>query len=500
MATAAVGKQNHHHLTEELSVRSIKIASIKVGKRLRPLGDISSLVESIREVGLINPISVTRDGWLVSGLHRLEAYKALERRTIPAVILAVTPEEAQLREIDENLSRNDLTLLERAEHLHLRKELYEQIHPETRRGGNHGNQHVGGRKRQNGKLPFCQTAASLTRQSTTTVQRLVRIAKLLTTEAKELVRGTEWENNQRALMKLCKLTPEMQEKVARKAANGESRDIGDAIIKVHRDKLKSKRRVVPLEDGDNVQCGDCITLMAKMQAGSVGLIVTSPPYNLLNSSGNGMKDTSGSKWQNNRLADGYDSHHDAMPHGEYVKWQRKCLASMMRVLRDDGAIFYNHKWRVQDGLLQDRFDIVKGFPVRQVIIWQRDGGINFNTGYFLPTYEVIYLICKTDFTLAPGANAIGDVWHIPPDVNNPHPAPFPVALAQRCIESTTADVVLDPFMGSGSTAIAAEKCNRRWVGIDISPDYCDVANERIQAARKASGQRVLKARAMPLRG
>jgi modification methylase len=67
---------------------------------------------------------------------------------------------------------------------------------------------------------------------------------------------------------------------------------------------------------------------------------------------------------------------------------------MMRLLTDDGAIFYNHKWRVQDGLLQDRNDIVSGFPVRQIIIWHRNGGINFNKGYFLPTYEVIYLIAK----------------------------------------------------------------------------------------------------------
>ncbi len=65
-----------------------------------------------------------------------------------------------------------------------------------------------------------------------------------------------------------------------------------------------------------------------------------------------------------------------------------CVALMakMRVLREDGAIFYNHKWRVQAGLLQDRSEIVAGFPVRQIIIWKRDGGINFNRGYFLPTY------------------------------------------------------------------------------------------------------------------
>jgi site-specific DNA-methyltransferase (adenine-specific) len=236
---------------------------------------------------------------------------------------------------------------------------------------------------------------------------------------------------------------------------------------------------------NKVHCGDCIQSMDKMQAGSVGLIVTSPPYNLRNSTGNGMKAPSyGAMWETPKLLDGYDSHDDAMPYDEYVKWQRDGLAAMMRLLREDGAIFYNHKWRVQDGLLQDRSDIVKGFPVRQIIIWDRSGGLNFNSGYFLPTYEVIYLICKPNFQLAPRANAIGDVWQIPQETDNPHPAPFPVELARRCIESTTAELVLDPFMGSGTTAIAADACERSWIGIDISREYCAFANQRIKAARR----------------
>ena len=55
---------------------------------------------------------------------------------------------------------------------------------------------------------------------------------------------------------------------------------------------------------------------------------------------------------------------------------------MMRVLSEDGAIFYNHKWRVQGGLLQDRQDIVAGFPVRQVIIWRRKGGLQLQPRLF----------------------------------------------------------------------------------------------------------------------
>jgi modification methylase len=233
-----------------------------------------------------------------------------------------------------------------------------------------------------------------------------------------------------------------------------------------------------------VHCGDCVELMDKMPAESVGLVVTSPPYNLRNSTGNGMKNGSGGKWPKAQLIKGYKGHSDDMPHEEYVKWQRDCLISAMRILRNDGAIFYNHKWRVQAGLLQDRSDIVKDFPVRQIIVWQRAGGINFNKGYFLPTYEVIYLICKPDFVLAPKANAIGDVWEITQADNNPHPAPFPIELAQRCIESTTAKIIFDPFMGSGSTAIAAELCGRKWIGTEISKDYCKIAVERIEAHRR----------------
>src|SRR4051795_6663899 len=125
------------------------------------------------------------------------------------------------------------------------------------------------------------------------------------------------------------------------------------------------------------------------------------------------------------LQKGFSHHHDCMPHDEYVAWQRACLTEMLRIIPDDGAIFCNHKWRVQGGLLQDRQDIVSGFPVRQIIIWKRAGGLNFNPGYFVPTYEVIYLIAKPKFKLAPKANAVGDVWEFTQEMKNTHPAAFP---------------------------------------------------------------------------
>jgi len=176
-----------------------------------------------------------------------------------------------------------------------------------------------------------------------------------------------------------------------------------------------------------------------------------------------------------------------MPHNEYVQWQRDCLYEMVCLIRLDGAIFYNHKWRVQSGLLQDRSDIVEGFSVRKILIWERAGGINFNpAGYFLPNYEVIYLIAKPKFKLAPKANALGCVWRINQENNNPHPAPFPVELAARCIESVGGGPVLDPFMESGTTAIAAENAGIEWVGIEKSSIYNVMANKRINRVLRRS--------------
>ena len=226
-------------------------------------------------------------------------------------------------------------------------------------------------------------------------------------------------------------------------------------------------------------CGDALQEMKNFPDECFDLAVTSPPYNLKNSTGNGMKDGRGSKWADSALRGGYQCYGDDMPYDDYCEWQRECLSEMMRLIKPDGAIFYNHKWRVQGGLIQDRREIISGFPVRQIIIWKRKGGINFNRGYFLPTYEVIYMIAKPGFRLADKANRLGDVWEFPQEMKNKHPAPFPVALIERIISSTNARIILDPFMGSGTTAVAAKNLGRDFVGIEISSEYCEMSKERL---------------------
>ena len=81
---------------------------------------------------------------------------------------------------------------------------------------------------------------------------------------------------------------------------------------------------------------DCLKQMKKMKAGMFDVVVTSPPYNLNNSTGSGMKLSSrgSSKWSaTNTVRGGYNEHEDNLPHDEYVAWQKDCLAEMLRLIK-----------------------------------------------------------------------------------------------------------------------------------------------------------------------
>lgn len=232
---------------------------------------------------------------------------------------------------------------------------------------------------------------------------------------------------------------------------------------------------------NKIICGNSLDIMKKMPDESIDLVVTSPPYNLhirkLYSTAQNWK----SKWNNSKLQnEGYDKYSDYMPEEEYVKWQQETLKECFRLIKDDGAIFYNHKWRVQGGLYQQRQDLIEGLPLRQIIIWKKNGGFNFNEGYFVPSYEVIYLIAKPKFKLPPKVNAYTDVWSIGAQKKSWHPAPFPLEVASRCVESSKGNIILDPFMGSGTVAVACKKHNKNYIGIDISDVYCKKAEERVE--------------------
>lgn len=225
--------------------------------------------------------------------------------------------------------------------------------------------------------------------------------------------------------------------------------------------------------------GDCLDEMRKLESGSVDIIMTSPPYNL--GEGQGGFPTKNGKWGRAKLRDGYDGHNDAMPYADYVEWQKEFLRECWRLIPEDGAIFYQHKNRVQKGVLRTPHDLNPGLPLRQIIVWDRGSGMNFNSAFATPSHEVIYVFAKPKFRFR-DKHGLKDVIKLLPDRDNPHPAPFPVELPRMIIAATKAKTVLDPFCGSGSTGVAALMEGRRFVGIDQSTNYCAMAERRLVAA------------------
>src|SRR5690606_21070317 len=151
-----------------------------------------------------------------------------------------------------------------------------------------------------------------------------------------------------------------------------------------------------------------------------------------------------------------------------------------------------------------------GFLPMGEIIWRKGKGVNGSCAWgswrsakaprLRDLHEYLLVFAKADFARPDrGESDIGrdefmeatlSVWDIPPESAKRvgHPAPFPVELAERVIRlySYVGDVVLDPFLGSGTTAVAALQNSRHYVGYEIAAAYCELAEARIAEARTAN--------------
>lgn len=234
----------------------------------------------------------------------------------------------------------------------------------------------------------------------------------------------------------------------------------------------------------------------KIDPGSIDLIVTSPPYNV------DIK---------------YSSHNDGLTYEDYLGFSSKWMKHCYRWLSNDGRFCLNIPLDKNKGGQQsvgaDLTTIAKktGFSYHSTIVWN-EGNISRRTAwgswasasapYVIAPVELIVVLYKKSWKKTSGSR-ISDIsreefmewtnglWTFNGEKKKKigHPAPFPVELPLRCMKlfSYVGDTVLDPFSGSGSTLIAATRCNRKCLGIEIDRRYCEIARERIEA----EGQRNL---------
>lgn len=247
-----------------------------------------------------------------------------------------------------------------------------------------------------------------------------------------------------------------------------------------------------------VWCGDNAEVMAEMATAGLRFDLigpTSPPYNLSGGPGGGDHITTFVDKGLRRLRgeDGsyrkgtlYGSHSDAMPMEEYIAWQRAFTRQAFGLLTETGALAYQHKPRVmgQREIWPTEYVHPDLEPYRrQTIILDRRGGTNFNPHYYVPTYEVLLIYARPGWRLREGGWVAKNVWVMPAPSRAWHPAPFDKSLPLRLISTSEASLVLDPFMGSGTTLVAARELGVQAHGIELHAPFAQRAVQEIQAAQ-----------------
>jgi site-specific DNA-methyltransferase (adenine-specific) len=226
--------------------------------------------------------------------------------------------------------------------------------------------------------------------------------------------------------------------------------------------------------------GDCFKVLPTIPDESIDLVITSPPYN------KGLYDKHKrpgrlNTWRIRKIK--YGEFEDNLPEEVYQKQQIDLLNELCRVLKPKGSIFYNHKSRIVNHKIIFP-SWVLNFNVRQIIIWDRGSSPQIAPIRFYPTTEYVFWITKSNIQpkfYRDLARHQSEVWRIPPEVSPEHPAVFPEELVKNCImaASDIGDVVLDPFLGSGTTMKVARDLKRSCIGIEINQEYIELCKKRL---------------------
>ncbi|MBI5872187.1 site-specific DNA-methyltransferase [archaeon] len=229
---------------------------------------------------------------------------------------------------------------------------------------------------------------------------------------------------------------------------------------------------------------------------TVDLIVTSPPYN---------------------LDIHYNSHKDNLSYEGYLEFTKKWLRKAYEVTKDTGRLCLNipldKNKGGQQSVYSDILHIAKGvgWKYHSTIIWN-EGNISRRTAwgswksasapYVIAPVEVIVILYKNNWKRSQkGESTVTNnefiewtngLWTFSGESKKKigHPAPFPIELPKRCIKlfSYKNDVVLDPFLGSGTTLISCIQEGRQGIGVEFDKDYCDIAKTRLRPVIEEKSQ------------
>lgn len=269
-------------------------------------------------------------------------------------------------------------------------------------------------------------------------------------------------------------------------------DLDDILQEIRVDTSRS-----PAYDYDidhNVHFMDCVDGMREhLDDDSVDFVFTSPPYNVDLLDTGDREDRTGN----------YVPYADDMNDTEYREFIGDVLDELARVIKPDGHIFFNIQVDIRDGTVTPPHWVPEMMPVpwRSYVVWSKRNSSRAivhmqDNGRFLQSWEPVYHFSEDPDPLHGRRNFA--VWNVDqasiadPGETGSHPAPFPVELVKRGLEPTTepGDLVLDPFMGSGTTAVAAIHTDRDYIGFELDDDgaYQPIVERRIRDALRQTGR------------
>lgn len=412
----------------------VDIDSIHVGDRFRrDIGNIQSLKDSIKEIGLLNPITIDKNRNLIAGYRRLVASKELDHKTINVHIVDLDEYWKLVAELAENVRRKKMAWNEEADAIVEIDKAYRRIYGEIPRGRPENN--------------LSESDKLLNGWNQEKTADVLSIPRSKVSEAYTIVG--------------------FKEKYERVANSG---TWFGALSHIKELKEKEYRESQDIPIYENFVLGDCLEAIPSLDNETVRCVLTDPPY--------GINYVTGKREGNSDLVKPLQSDNI----NEIVGLLDKSLILLKEKMLPDSALYLFTNWRAYPFIQPI---IKQHFEIRNLLVWVKNTWMSGVIEYsYVPKHEFIIYATKGKPTLFGGRDTDILEYDFVKPRDREHPTQKPVQLLKYLINRSTVEkeLIVDPFAGVGSTAIAAIETNRSWFCSEIDPDFYSKAVLRIKEA------------------
>ncbi|MBR9679687.1 MAG: site-specific DNA-methyltransferase [Candidatus Altiarchaeota archaeon] len=226
---------------------------------------------------------------------------------------------------------------------------------------------------------------------------------------------------------------------------------------------------------NKIHHGNCIELMKNLPAGSIDHILTDPPFAI---------EFKAKQLSYNRKLGNVLKGYGEISQDKYLDFSLSWMREAFRVLKETGSMFVFSGWTNLKDILIALDEL--GFTTVNHLIWKYQFGVFTKKKFVTSHYHILFVVKDKK------SYKFNKIDHYPEDVltvnreywkgKKKTPTKLPLELVDKLVQYTTdpGDIVLDPFMGSGTTAVACKQLNRHWLGFELVEDYITLANQRLE--------------------